>query len=328
MIGQERSARPWWARLAAALGIATILVLTGFLYVATRPGDVALALKFTPGQTVRYRVVLTMNGTVARETESFPYQVNVEETVLWRVESVDAQGIATVDLSVEDGTVTLNGQARPSSSGAPATLLQAAPDGRILSVRDPGVVPGRGAGAGFPGLDQLTPILPTGPVSPGSSWLRAFDQAYPLGAGTVHYTTANRFVRYEDVGQIRTAVVSGSQSVPVEVTMDANGLSGVRASPGPGGDEPTIAYRGMSSVRQTAWVEPRGGALVKMATMGTVDMAVSFRDFPSLFPTFDPGSGPGGIGPLLGGGPPGSVGAGAQETLVFHGSLSLQMQRL
>jgi hypothetical protein len=289
---------------------------------------VALALKFTPGQTVRYRVVLTMNGTVARETESFPYQVHVEETVLWRVESVDAQGIATVDLSVEDGTVTMNGQSHPSSSAAPATVLQVAPDGRILSVQDAGVVPGRGAGTGFPGLDQLTPVLPVRPVSPGSSWSRAFDQAYPFGEGSLHYTTENRFVRYEDVGRVRTAVVSGSLSVPVEVTVEANRLAGVQASPSPGGASPTIGYRGMSSVRQTAWVDPEGGALVKIVTMGAVDMAVSFQGFPSLLPTFDPGSGPGGIGLPFGGGPPGSAEGGAQETLLFRGSLSLQMQRL
>jgi hypothetical protein len=325
---QDSSSRPWWARLAAALGVATILVLTGFLYVATRPGDVALALKFTPGQTVRYRVGLTMDGTATNEAESSPYRLDVTETVTWRVRSLDARGIATLDLSVDGGTVTVNGQAHPASTAAPATVLQVAPDGRILSVQDPGVLPGRGAGAGFPGLDQLTPVLPLRPVMPGSSWSRVYDQAFPLGEGTLHYTTANRFVRYEDTGGVRTAVLSGSLSVPVEVTVDVNRLGGVQGSANPaGGTTPTIGYRGTSSARQTAWVDPKAGVLVRLATMGTVDMTLSFQGFPSLFPTFDPGSATGGIGLPFGGGPSGS-GNGAQETLRFEGTVSLQMQRV
>jgi hypothetical protein len=329
---REHSSRPWWARLAAASGIATILVLTGFLYVATRPGAVALALRLAPGRTVRYRTSMTMNGSVANESESAPYRLQVAEVVAWRIRSVDARGIATVDLSVEDGTVTVNGRARPSPTAAPAAVVQVARDGRILAAQDPGLFPGRGAGAGFPGLDQLTPVLPLRPVAPGSSWSRVFDQAFPPGDGTLHYTAAGRFVRYEDTGGIRTVVVAGSLSVPIEVTVETNMVSGVQPSSTPpppaSGAAPTIGYSGTSSARQTAWVDAKAGTLVRVATVGTVDMTLSFHGFAPLFPTFDPGSGAGGIGLPFGGGPPGSSGGSAQETLRFRGTLSLQMQLL
>jgi hypothetical protein len=332
------SSRPWWARLAAASGIAAILALTGFLYVATRPGDVALALKFSAGQTLRYRVGFSINGSVSNlaapglgiSAGPSPYRLQVSETVSWRVRSVDSSGEATVEVSVIEGTVTVNGQTHPASAAAPVTVLQVAPDGRVVSAQDQGLIPGRGSGGGFPGLDQWTPVLPIRPVGPGARWSRAFDQALPPGPATLRYSTVNSFVRYQDASGIRTAVVSANVSVPVQVTVEPNRLGGAQASSPPpdgSGATPTVEYSGSSSWNQMAWVDPKAGALVRLATTGSVDMTMSFRNFPSLFPTFDPGD-PAGSGLPFGGGPPGSSPGGGQQVLRFRGTLNVQMQRL
>ena len=126
-----------------------------------------LSLAFSEGQSRTYTIHMTMDGRMEAGEAlggSQPLQMDMTETMTWKVVSVDRDGVATVRVTTTRlGSV--NGIEMPSeaTADAPSIDMRIAPDGRVLTA---GGLSFAGfdqtGGAGFPGMGQLTPLLPDG----------------------------------------------------------------------------------------------------------------------------------------------------------------------
>jgi hypothetical protein len=273
-----------WKRVAVVL--ITVVALAGgaFVYLSMNrsPSGTALALSLTPGTTYRYSMHMGMNGTISAGAASLPFKGDFTEVFSWKVTSINPQGVATVDLTVESIAGTVNGQPMPKAGPIHAEI-RVARSGEILTGGDLGSASGGSSGFQFPGADQFTPILPDHPVSPGDTWSKNFSQAFPFGSGSLKFSSNNTFVRYETIGGIKTDVIYSDMTVPLDITIDLRkllSLTGQAATGVPKGTNPTIAYAGQIGIKQTAWLDPAKGEVVQSASSGAFDMRMTFKGFP------------------------------------------------
>src|SRR5262249_9201855 len=204
----------------------------------------ALSMSFPTGQTFTYALSMTMDGTIRSGSQSGPLKGTITETLSWKVASVDAKGIGTVQLTAANISGNFNGQP-VSNTPSYTSTIQIAPDGRILVGGDLASTTG-GSGFDFPGTDQFTPILPDHPVKPGDTWTKAFDQTLPFGGGNLSYSSHNTFVRYDDVSGVKAAVIRSTMTVPLNLTIDLRKLLETygQGGPIPKRSHPTIQYGG------------------------------------------------------------------------------------
>src|SRR5205807_948038 len=87
-----------------ALTILLILALTAggvvFWFSRSGGGGVALALEMPRGQSIGYLMNVTMQGTVSGEGQSEQVSASVSARAAWKVQSVDADGVSTVELRI------------------------------------------------------------------------------------------------------------------------------------------------------------------------------------------------------------------------------------
>lgn len=272
--------------------VVAVLVVVGGLIAFNLPaGDTGsasaqpLALAFTPGETETFTIHMTMDGQMeaGELLGSQPIVMDVTQTVTWEVVSVDDDGIATVNVTVDEMTGTMNGVEIPDASAGPPTQMRIAPDGRILSAGGMSFAgAGQTGGASFPGMGQMTPLLPDEPVEPGNSWTKDFSQEVPFGEGTIEFTATSTLERYEDVDGVNAAVITTEFTVPMDFTIDFGELLGAMAGAegvpagATGFEDATITYGGEGRIRQTAWVDPEAKQMLEMTSSGTFDMTMEF----------------------------------------------------
>ena len=257
------------------------LVAGGVAFLLTRSSGTALALSLPRGQALHYRLHFGIQGNGTASGATRPVTGDVSVDLSWRVVSVDANGIATVEVT---GT-ELPGSTGGSPARRPVSLrLEVAPDGRIVSGGDLTLATAGTAfgGGGIPGMGQFTPLLPDHPVKPGQTWDKAYVQPNPFGTGAFRYSTRNRLLRFDTIGGVRTAVIQSTMSVPIDTTLDVRKLSEAAGQPAslPAGTNPTVAYSGKGSTKATFWVDPQRGRLVKASLTSTLSLSLSFKGFP------------------------------------------------
>jgi hypothetical protein len=299
-------------RIVVAGTVVAALAATGLAYGTTRPRPAALALRLTPGETLRYRVTVSLDGWAGPAMDQSAVHLRLAESLVWHVVSVGRSGVATVRLSTEG--VSVNGRAVGAGLTGASSLVPVAPDGRFISAPDTAVLTGGLPGTGLPGIGQLATLLPDRPVTPGDTWSRSFDQDYAPGGRSIEFRGHGRFVRYEDVDGVRSAVIAETLSAPVNVQNALGEASGPPAgSEASSGAPATVRYSGWVDLTQQAWLDPRSGRLVRESMTGPVRMALTFDGFPSLFPTFVPPADPSGAGSFFQGpfAPPSATGPGS-----------------
>ncbi|HEU4355666.1 MAG TPA: hypothetical protein VFT27_08770 [Actinomycetota bacterium] len=288
-------------RLGTIVGaiVVVVVLVAGFVAFTTLGGDERsanaqpLSLVFTEGESRTYTIHMTMDGQIEGGEMlggSQPLQMDMTETMTWKVASVDPDGVATVHVTIDEVSGSVNGIEMPSDAGAdmPSIDMQIAPDGRVLTA---GGLSFAGfdqtGGAGFPGMGQMTPLLPDGPVEPGDSWTEEFSQDVPFGEGTIEYTATNTLERYEDVGGVEAAVVSSHYTVPVDFSIDfgkllesMGGAEGITGATGM--SEASIAYGGEGSFVMTSWIAREAKEMLKMSSSGSFDMTMSFEGVPGV----------------------------------------------
>jgi hypothetical protein len=286
--GPPRRVRP---RLVIGAVAVVVALVAGFVAVQlTRSEEKAeaqaLAFAFTQGQTQTYLVHMAMNGTMAMEgfgqasAGEMPLEMDMTETVTWKVLSVDGNGVATIEASVTHVSGTVNGVAIPdSAAGSAPTQMKIAPNGRLLDVGGmsiPSSLQGAGGLEGVPGLDQYTPLLPDYPVEPGDSWTKVFREKIPFGRGTMQFTTVNTFDRYEVVNGVRAAVITTGLNLPLDFTIDFDKLLAGQEEASGGVDMSGVSasYGGEVSLSVTAWVDPSAKQLLKSSASGDIDMTM------------------------------------------------------
>lgn len=275
--------RPW--RVAVVIGLALALTAGGVI-ILTRPRGpgVALALGFQEGATYRYRVTMSVDGTVDTGLADLPMTGELEETVAYDVIELTPDGAATIDVSVEDVSGSFSGQPIPAATDVEMRMV-IGPDGELREV-DGEPVPDAlrqgwadpsGAG-GLPGM-QSFPLLPDRPVGPGDEWVKDVEQPLPFGEGVVSLHSENEFVRYEDVGSVRTAVIESAITSPIDWTIDLAELAELGAQVDQGGGfvdveglPSSISYRGQVEQDQTTWLDPNRGEMVRSELSGEFDI--------------------------------------------------------
>ena len=277
-------------RLFAAIGLVAALVGGLLAFQFTRSNTEArasLAFAFRPGDSTTYKFHMTMNGELTAGTlGSQPFAMDLAETISWNVTSVDPDEIATIDMTLTDASGTVNGIPVPSAASGTTMTTRIAPDGRILTA-DGVQLSGAGStgGIGFPGMGQMTPILPEHPVAPGDSWSKTFSVPFPFGKGSIDYVTHSTFDRYEDLNGTSAAVVTTNLEMPLDFTLDFGKLSeafgGTSTSTGTQDlSNAQITYGGKGAFAITSWLDAADHRLLRSSSTGTFDMTLDFTGVP------------------------------------------------
>jgi len=281
------------------LAVAVVLaVVAGLVAFAITRSDTAeaqpLALSFTQGQERTYHVHQTMDANISSPLfGDQTLSMDVTQVIGWKVASVDDAGTATIEVTVSDMSGTLNGSDVPSAPTPPIEIRIAA-DGRVLSAGGLSLGgAGQTQGFGFPGMGQLTPILPDDgdAVSVGDTWDKEFSQDFPFGEGTIDFSATSTYVRNETVNGREAAVIETRMTVPIDATLelaellDALGPEITGATGGAGleqlGDG-SIAYVGRGTFTQTSFVELDARELLKTQSRGRFDISMTFEGIPGL----------------------------------------------
>lgn len=290
----EVPARRRAGMVAGAVVVALALVAGAVAFVLLRDESSAearpLALAFTQGQSQTYTIHQTMQGQITSDLiGDMPMDLDTTQVVTWEVTSVDDDGVATIEMAVTEMSGTVNGMDIPASTGAvPPVEIVIAPDGRIVSAGGLALGgAGQTQGFGFPGMGQLTPILPDDgeAVAPGDSWDKEFSQDFPFGEGTISYTTSSTYDRNETLNGRDAAVIVTTMSVPIDFTMDfaemldafgddlgATGATGLQQL----GDV-SIAYSGSGDITQTSYVDLEAEELLRSESSGEFDISMEYR---------------------------------------------------
>ncbi|MFN2543713.1 MAG: hypothetical protein ABR600_03955 [Actinomycetota bacterium] len=281
-------------RILTALVTVTVLVAAALAFLFTRGGsnggpDVALALDFKRDNTISYRMHMGIDATLGISGHDQPLNETMDSTAGYRTLAVDDRGVATIEFSMEDLTLSVNGQSVPNTIGDVHSKLRITPDGRILSGGAGALGGGSGGLGSIPGFDQLTPLLPDGPVGPGDTWDKTYSRPFPLGGGTIDYSTHNTFDRYETVSGERTAVIESEVRVPLDLTLDLSKLmsmfQGLVGQSGTTGVDAlrgvTLRYGGSMKGTQTCWFDPEAGNIVKGLALADFDLTMTFEGLPS-----------------------------------------------
>jgi hypothetical protein len=289
--------------IAGGIAIAVVLIAGAVAFVATQGGDSAsaraLALSFTEGQSETYAIHMTMDGEVSSGLfGAMTIELEMSQVQTWRVSAIDDEGVATIEVSTSEVSGSLNGVELPSTE-APSLELRVAPDGRIVSVG--GLALGGASqtqGFGFPGANQLTPILPDEgeEVAPGDTWGKEFSQDFPFGEGTIEFTATSTYERNETVDGREAAVIVTEMTVPMDFTMrlteliEALGEDTFGASGTTGLDplrEATIAYGGRGEFTQTSFVDLDEQELLRTRSAGDFEISMVFDGIPGFEGTMD-----------------------------------------
>lgn len=270
-------------RIALALGVAVALVAGALAFVFTRGGGEALAMQFREGDSYRYRLSLAFDGTVEVGTDVEPFQFEMEETFSMVVESVDQDGIATLHMTIEDLSASVGGDSVSAPTDDLDFRLKIAPDGRILESGGLGFATGPNTGPGFPGVDQFTPLLPEGPVSPGDTWASDFEQSVPFFDKPFRFEGESELLRYESVAGVDTAVIRSRLTIPLDFSLNLRevlGAIGEDDSDLPEGTDPVFVYGGNVELVQTNWFDPEQGEVVESSSDAAIDMTLRIEGVP------------------------------------------------
>lgn len=281
--------------LVLAIGIVLALVAGMAAFAITR-GDSAeaqpLFLAFTEGDERTYEIHQTMDAQLSSLAfGDEPIRVDVRQVLGWKVLSVDADGVATIEVTVSELRGSLNGNEIPAGP-VPPIEVEIAPDGRILSAGGLSLGgTGLPEGFGFPG--QLTPILPDegDEVAVGDTWEKVFSQPFPFGEGTIEFTASSVYERNETVNGREAAVIVTDMTVPLDLTLSFAELLealGPELAGATGSEDldaladAAIDVGGRGTVTQTSSVDLRARELLAMQSRGRFDVSMAFSGVPGL----------------------------------------------
>lgn len=282
------------ALIAGAI-VGALILITGVAVFALTQGDSAeaqpLALSFTQGQSQTYEIHQTMDAEIGSEVlGSQSLTMDMTQVVGWEVVSVADDGTATVSVTVSEMSGTVNGAEIPETPVPPVEIV-IAPDGRIVSAGGLALGgAGQTQGFGFPGMGQLTPLLPDAgeTVSVGDTWDKEFSQPFPFGEGTIEFTATSTYDRDEEVDGRTAAVIVTEMTVPLDFTMNFADLLeslGPQAAGLTGADllgDAEIAYAGQGTITQTSYVDLEAKELLQTDSTGEFDIAMTFTGIPGL----------------------------------------------
>jgi len=270
---------------SVALALVVVLVAAAGSYVflnrRSSSGGTAFALALSRDKSYSYSIHMGMQGKMSLQGQQVPFNMEVDQAVTWRVESVDGDGTATVAVNMQNVSGQVNGQAIPAIP-AETSRIRVAKDGRMLSVGNLSLTSGTDFGSVLPGSDQFMPLLPNHPVKIGDEWTKKFDQDLPFGMGRLRYRVESTLLRYQTVNGNKMALIFSTLSVPLDMTIDlkkvmsASGGSADQIIPG----DPKMKFGGTMKMEQTSWFDQAHGELYRTSGNASFNMTIEFKDFP------------------------------------------------
>jgi hypothetical protein len=281
--------------LVAGAIVGVLILVAGVAVYTFLKGDSAqaqpLALSFTQGQSQTYEIHQTMEADISSDVlGNQPMSMDVTQVVGWEVVSVADDGTATIEVTVSEMSGTVNGIEIPSTPVPPMEMV-IAPDGSIVSAGGLALGgAGQTQGFGFPGMSQLTPILPDEgeTVEVGDTWTKEFSQEFPFGEGTIEFSATSTYDRDETVEGTTAAVIITDLVVPLDFTVN---FADLLAAVGPTGttgtdmsllEDAQISYTGQGKVSQTSYVDLAAKELLRTQSTGDFDLAMTFTGVPGL----------------------------------------------
>ncbi len=272
--------------IAAVVALAVIAGIGTFAFLprsapTTSGAATTLALAFDRGDQTTYDLHMKMDGSMdLGSAGSQPLSLDASESIGWKVLKVAKDGTATVRLSVNGTSGSVNGQPIPAGAAESSTTMRVTPDGQIIDANGMSLGSmGASPMGSFPGMNQVTPILPDHPVSPGDEWDKHYSQKFPFGHAKIEFTAHSTFERYEQIDGVLAAVINTHYTVPLDFSLDlgeiAKAFGGSRDAAGLSGDNGTITYSGGGTFTQTSWLDLRQKQVVKGTTDGKFDMTMS-----------------------------------------------------
>jgi hypothetical protein len=285
--------------VAVAIGVAVALIAGVAIFALTRSETAEaqpLALAFEQGQSQTYGIDQTIDAEIASDVfGSESISMDVSQVVGWEVTSVDEEGNATIEVTVSEVSGSVNGQPIPTDAAStPPVEIVIAPDGRVISAGGLALGgAGQTQGFGFPGMGQLTPILPDAgeEVSVGDTWEKEFSQDFPFGEGTIDFSATSTYERDEEVKGRTAAVIVTQLTVPLDFTLSFSDLletlgPELAGATGAGQlealEDASIDYGGQGAFTQTSFVDLEAKELLRTQSQGTFDIAMEFSGIPGV----------------------------------------------
>jgi hypothetical protein len=269
------------------LSVAVLLALAAalfFVVLSPRLGGEAWALSFTEGD-LSHRFALSMDFTIKSpgDVKAIPLRGTLDQTITVRVVSVDADGTATLDVTIQEVSFTdEKGRTYPWPAGD-SSRIRIAKDGTYVSVSKVGLVSDETTGMTLPGMDRFTPFLPRHAVEPGDSWITDVDVPVPFGDGSLGFRSKSVFLREETVDGRRAAVISGELKVSIDWAVDLIEMARASGEPVPDlppGSDPRMKLSGQMQGTELSWYDPSASEALKSTTLATVDMTAEVDGIP------------------------------------------------
>lgn len=240
----------------------------------------SLALAYRSGDTYKYALHSTANETMDMGAATVPVKTDLTARETITVKSVDSGGIA--DLSIGLSNVTIKSVANgitntTTGMPSPAIEIKIAADGRIVSVNGSSLV--SSPFAGFSGMSSgfISAVLPDTAVKPGDAWSKDYEQANPLGSGTIHFTTKSNYLRDESLQGINAAAVETTSTGTIDITIDlAKAIAGQPGTPTlPAGGVTSLTIKGTMTSDVTTWIDPTGHRVLKTHMTGSTNATMT-----------------------------------------------------
>ena len=242
----------------------------------------SISLAYKAGDTYKYGFHLVMKYTIAASGMSIPLDMDLSAKENITVKSVDSSGTADMSVAITDISVkmSMNGTTNTTTTPTGATIdMKVAKDGEVLSVNGSAF----GNNTTLPGMTGtqggiVSAILPDHPVKPGDTWTKTYDVPNPLSTTTIHATSDNTYLRDENVGSVKTAVIESKVNTNLDMKLDLSSMLGAAGATPPAGAAPgaeTISMTGTSKSDTTSWIDTSARRIVKTHSTGSVDATLT-----------------------------------------------------
>jgi hypothetical protein len=242
----------------------------------------SISLAYKAGNTYKYSLHMGLKYTVGAQGTSIPVDLDLSAKEAVTVKSVDSSGTAdlSVDVSGVSMKMSVNGTTNTTTTTTTSTVeMKIASDGHIVSINGSAFGSSSLPGASGSQGGLVSAILPDGPVKPGDTWTKTFEEPNPFGVGSVQVTSKNKYLRDEKVGSAGTAVVESKITANLNMTIDGSSMGGsgtsLLPSTGGAGGVQGISIVGTSTSDVTSWIDTSARRVAKTHSTGSVDGTVT-----------------------------------------------------
>lgn len=243
----------------------------------------AITLAYRAGDAYTYHFHAVLNYTVGISTMTIPLTADLSANEKMTVKSVDSSGTADLDVQLTNLTVkvTANGTTNTTTKTTPTSVeMKVGSDGRVVSVNG-SAISGAPSLPGIPGTQGglLSAILPDKAVKPGDTWTKNYDLTPPVGTGSIHVASTNKYARDEKVGSVISAVVQSNVNTTINLNLDtsAAGQGGASLFPTTGSSAvQSFALKGTDASIVTSWVDVSAKRILKTHQTDTLDLTIAF----------------------------------------------------